>query len=265
MQTTLTVSKRSSRQRPMLAGVAILGLLGALLGVAAPVFADHGGATLVTSFGSQPNPCADIAGATGYKLDGNFPAMVEEEPGVFVPDESFHTYTYEDGEGNVLFSIDVAFFYAEDDTQPTSLQFANAAPAITRVTIKAGSDQSTEDPQEHWDFPAGATAGSAGPRTDGKDISWVGFCVGGETTGGGTSTPTVVPTTTPTLGTDTTASPSGTGGELGGQGTPRGGGVPNTAAEPVSIGQIVTLLSVLLVVGSVAALLMPILAQRTNR
>lgn len=282
----------TARGRPLLAGVAILALIAALLVLAAPAWshAEYDTTGLLTPFdGNEDNPDPCPPDAQGYKLDAS-PPFVEDGQGNMVPDDDFHTYAAQDGDGNVAFTVDVAFFWVEGQDQgsfqgPKSIDFMNADPLVVRVTLKAGDPETVTDgdPYEHYDYEGGTDANAgryALAADDGKDISFVVLCVDpgasqvtSSPTELATASPTLPPTTTsPTLPPTTqssTASPDeeqfGTTAPTSAPGGPATGGAPDTAAHGISLGHAATLLSVLILVGSLAALGLPALAHRRNR
>ena len=244
--------------RAPLALLAIVSLVVALFAIAAPVFAGHTNTTaLTTSLGNHENPCPE--GSTAFKIDAKD----------IDADGAFHTYTTSG------FSVQISAVAGEGEGDAIeSFTFQNANPPVVRVTTKAGSEQSTE-PYEDTDFPGGATSGTIGPREDEKNISFVIFCVGAaQQTEAPTDSPTPpgtpAPPGTPTppespTPPGTPTPPGGTGGELGSTGRPGGstggGTAPNTATDAPNV---IALLSIALLVGSLGALALPAVTRRSR-
>ena len=262
MNSPTTSSEHGSRQRPILAGVATLGLLGALFGLALPAFASHpNGGTLTT--GTSDNPtCAGMMGEGWEGIE-----IVEHPNG----GDDLATSDSPASGGGVTISYTV-------DAHLLSFTVDTAGYLVEGVVVKGG----TNSGWSFYDFGAGVTAANDLHTPEQQGISHVSFCLSeasdeqtstpteGTETNGETSTPTEGTetngeTSTPTEGTETngeTSEATGTGGELGG--TSGGGRIPDTSAE-VNLGHVVTVLSILLVLGSVAALAAPKFARRTNR
>ena len=240
MNRTSPDTQRSRRDRPLVAGIAILGLLAGLLGLVTPVFAnDTVEDAFTTSLGSHPNPCP--ARSTAYKLDFEMLADYINDQGDL--DSSWHEYTSDDG----VFSVELSVTSVDDNDEVMSLAFRAATPTVVQITTKAGSEQSTE-PYESQTFSGGAASGGIGPRNDGKSISFIIACVGA-----------AQQTTTPP-----TTSVATTQAVQGGTGTPRGGVLANTSADSGVIPGALVALSALVLVGSLAALVVPALARRRS-
>ena len=247
MNVTSTPADSAARRRPILAGVATLALLGALFGVAVPVFADHSTTGGLYSEGTGNPTCGDLMGV-GWVGTEIVDHPADETAGLQTSDSPAT-----DGTISISYTVDGHLLDFTVDT---------AGYLVEGVVVKGG----TESGYTFYDFrPDGVAAASDlhtvyGPQEQLQGISHISFCVSEATVE--TSTPTLNGTTTPTEE-EGTSTPTGTGGELGG--TSGGGRIPDTSTDGLTLGQVVTVLSVLVLVGSVGALALPALARRTNR